>query len=165
MIYAEIQNGTVVNVIVAEVDFVPPVGKTFVAGDGAGIGDTYENGQFTPPPSDEPEIPYSLRVSAESARRLDAGFLLDDGTRFRCDGETRSMLAGFQSLPSGALPLQFVTAAGRSFQLNTLAEIEVLASTVATFVAEVLAASSALQAGPEVDFTDDVHWPAGSAGA
>lgn len=48
--YAQIENNLVVNVIVVDENNIPDwvVAPTYIQSDTASVGDTYENGQFTP---------------------------------------------------------------------------------------------------------------------
>ncbi len=74
------QNGNVINTVVwdGENDWVPPEGTTVIAaGDsGAGIGWTYKDGVFTPPPA--PEVPKEDLVAQAEQQKAN---LMSEGSQ------------------------------------------------------------------------------------
>lgn len=123
------------------------------------------DGAWEPP---SPPMPTQAAVRAEAERRIEIGFLLPDGTRFRCDTGSVARLSGFRDAlqladAAGASPpsVTFVTAAGTPMTLSSLAQAQALVSAATAHVAGCLTASATIQALDPIpaDFADDARWP------
>lgn len=66
MQYGKIENGIVVNVIVADEEFAKEHGFVLIP-QNAGIGWTYSNGVFEAPPQPIPELPVPLGETSSSS--------------------------------------------------------------------------------------------------
>lgn len=100
-------------------------------------------------------------IRTECERRIAAGVVLSpSGMRFRCDTMSITRIQGMKDAPSGAFPITFKTYQGVTVTVADAGAAGSVFDQAASYVAAVLAASSALQDDPPADPLDDQHWPA-----
>lgn len=108
-----------------------------------------------------PPDPTSDDVRAEAERRLQLGILVN-GSPFKADDTSRQrlseMIAQMQANPGTTIT--FVTAAGMRFSWSDVADAQLVATEIASYVVDVLGASAAMQGDLPTDLAGDRRWPA-----
>jgi hypothetical protein len=100
-------------------------------------------------------------IRDEAERRLRAGVLVDGSPFMADDGSTLRLEQAITGLTSGIRSsVKFTTAAGAVIEVSDAAVLQSLLVVVLGYRADVLAASTELQADPPADPALDDHWPA-----
>jgi hypothetical protein len=163
--YAVVDNGIVINIVVADEQSAADNG--WIDATGARIGDTWDGEAFTSPPVPSPTI---ADVIPERQRRLAAGFDYDfaDARGVHTIGTTDADMSGWDEVSKAASALVALGLPDRAISIVTdtgpcvVTAIEWQSVLVAAmqFRQPIFAASFALQASDPIpqDYTDDVNW-------
>jgi len=140
--YALVDNGVVVNMVLADPSFVPANGETMVPSDAANVGDAYANGVFTPAPPSTPTqgaLAGQLAAAASAACAVVVAQIYPDAAHQAAFQNAASIVNG----NGGAAP----TAAPMAAKFAALAAVYGLsASAFATLVTAMQGASFDLSA-------------------
>ncbi|WP_337183863.1 DUF4376 domain-containing protein [Shinella sp.] len=147
---AVIENGTVINVILAPAGFELD-GETLVASDTAGIGDLYdpETAEFSSPPPPAVTAPELVAYASDLRWRIETGGAIWNGFPVHSDRESQSkIIAERLAISEGvrADPDGWKFADGE-FRLLTNTEFVALSNAVRLHVRTAFATEAAVQAG------------------